>query len=400
MSQKAEHMPSLLITASNWGMFSIGILISSLGPLLVSISNSFQLKLAQIGLPVVFNSLGFFSATLVVALLWQISRTKLLLTLSSLFLSASLMGIALLRTDLIIVFLVLLFFAGFGAGLLHTSLDALFSRVSGKMRTKYLNLLHMFVSLGAFASPLLIGTLLTYGENWYLFFLLMGLFNIPLPIFFCTEKSYNKFSLTGKFVEEIKFRGQMRWKLFLSIIFGVFLYVGVESSFASWMPVFLVKVKDIHTATASFYISIFWLAMVVGRWAFSRFFHKSDLSHSLILGGSVGTLSLTLSFLSMGKILPLLFIAFTGLAFSFIYPSLLASGGTYFQSLTGFVMGILTASGFCGSMVFTWLVGLISQAMGLATGVLTISLIGVGLVSTAICMSLLAKSYRIEEKLG
>ncbi|MCD6232600.1 hypothetical protein J7K28_08290, partial [Candidatus Aerophobetes bacterium] len=69
-----------LIIISYWGMFNAGIVISFLGPLLVPISNFFQLKLAQVGFPVVFNSMGFLLATFVLAFFWRIYRARLLLT--------------------------------------------------------------------------------------------------------------------------------------------------------------------------------------------------------------------------------------------------------------------------------------------------------------------------------
>ncbi len=371
-----------LTIVSYWGMLNAGVVISFLGPLLVPISNSFQLKLAQVGFPVVFNMMGFLVATFALAFFWRVYRARLLLTFSSLFLLLSLVGIALLHTSLVFL-LILLFFVGFSAGLLHTSLDSLFSEIFGRTRAKYLNILHMFVSLGCLAGPLLVGIILTYSEKWYLVCFLMGLLNLPLSIFFWNKKLYKgaTFSRTLETFDSSRLNKPVSWRLFWPIVFAIFLYVGIESSFASWTPVFLAKARDVSTAIASYNISIFWLAMIGGRWLFSRFFYKADLSHSLIIGAAGGALSIALSFLSEERTLILLFIACSGLLFSYAYPGLLALGGNVFPNSIGFVMGILTAGGFLGSMFFPWLIGPISQAIGLTKGVFVIPLLCVGFAS-------------------
>lgn len=172
-----------LIIASYWGMFNIGMVLSFLGPLLVPISNSFQLKLAQVGLPVALNFMGVFLATFAIAFFWRTYRARPLLTFSSLFLSLSLVSIALLHDSLIVLF-ILLFFVGFSAGILHTGLDSLLSEAFGRARAKYLNILRIFVGLRCLAGPLLVGIILTYSEKWYLVCFLMGLFSLPSSIFF------------------------------------------------------------------------------------------------------------------------------------------------------------------------------------------------------------------------
>lgn len=386
-----------LTIISYWGMLNVGIVIGFLGPLLVPISKSFQLSLAQVGFPVVFNSMGFLLATFALASFWRVYRARRLLTFSSLFLLLSLLGISLLHTSLIVV-LVLLFFVGFSAGILHTGLDSLLSEAFGRMRARYLNILHIFVSLGALAGPLLVGLILTYSEKWYLVCFLMGLLSFPLPITFWNKRLYKSatFSRTREAIDNLRQNKSVNWGFFWPIVFAIFLYVGIESSFASWTPVFLVKARDVSTAIASYKISIFWLAMIGGRWLFSRFFYKVDLSRSLIIGAAGGALSIMLSFLSKERALILWFMACSGLLFSYAYPSLLALGGNVFPNSIGFVMGILTAGGFLGSMFFPWLIGPISEAIGLTKGVFVIPLLSIGLASVLLYFHhFLAKKHQL-----
>lgn len=379
------------------GMFNIGMVIGSMGPLLVPISNSFQLRLAQVGFPVVFNSMGFLLATFIMAFFWQIHKVRGLLTVSSLSLLLSLAGVALLHTSIVALF-ALLFFVGFSAGILHTGLDSLFSEIYGQRRAKYLNILHTFIGGGCFVGPLLVGVILTYSKKWYLVYFIMGLLNLPLPVFFWRKKLYESaiFSKTLEVIDNPRLNKSVSLKLFWPIIFAIFLCVGIESSFASWTSVFLVKARDASVAMASYSVSIFWLTMIGGRWFFSRFFHKTDLSYSLIIGAAGASLFIALSFLSRGKVLTLLFLACSGLSLSYSYPGLLALGANIFPHSIGFVTGILTGGGSIGSMLFPWLIGPVSQAIGLTKGVFVIPLLSIGLAAVLLYFRcLLAKERNI-----
>lgn len=95
----------------------------------------------------------------------------------------------------------------------------------------------------------------------------------------------------------------------------------------------------------------------------------------------VGALFIAFTFLSKEKNLILLFITCSGLFLSYIYPNLLALGGNIFPNSIVLVTGILTASGFAGSLFFPWLIGPVSQAMGLTKSVFAISLLSIGLTS-------------------
>lgn len=369
-----------LIAISYYGMFSAGMVISFLGPLLSPISNTFNLKLEQMAFPVVFNFSGFLLATLTVAFFWHTSRVRLLLYFSSLLLSLSLISIALFHNAFITV-LVLIFFVGFFAGLLHTGLDSFLSEFFGSLRAKNLNILHIFVSLGCLASPLLIGIILTYSKKWQIVPMLMGSFNFPLTIFFGNKKLYNKdfFVNPPKVSNIFRMDQQIRinWKIFLLINLVIFLYLGIESSLVSWTPLFLVKIRNINVAPSSYYISFFWLAMIFGRLIFSKYFFQINLTLSLIMGAVGGSLFVVLTFLVTESYLLILFIICTGLVLSHVYPNILALGGNIFPSSIGFVTGFLTSSGFVGSIFFPWFIGRISQAISLQKSMLLISFLGI-----------------------
>jgi len=386
-----------LFAISCWVMLSVGITFGSHGPLLVPISNTFQLRLGQIALPVVSHSIGFLAANILMAFFWKIRRARLLLTISALLSFLMLVSISLFRS--VGLLLTFLFFLGVAQGTMHTSVDSLFSEISGKERAKFLNWLHIFIGVGAVLGPLSVGMLLSYSEKWHLVYLMMAMVTLPLPLFFFRRSPYESITYNGE--PQISTGSSLARPttspLFWLAIIGIFTYVGLELSFASWVPVFLVKVKNISHAWASYSISIFWFALMTGRFLFGRFLYRTNLSLFLGIGALITALFTTLTF-STDSVLIGLFMAFSGLSLSWFYPSILALGGNTFPRNIGFITGSLAAGGTIGAIVFPWVIGPISEVFGLAKGVFLVPLLCLALTGIFFSYSYLLKRKRKHQK--
>jgi len=370
---------SRLFAISCWGMLSVGMTFSSLGPLLLPISDTFHFRLSQVALPVVSHSVGFFTANILVALVWKIQRARLLLAVSGLLAFLMLVSISLFPTAGLL--LTLLFFLGVAQGTMHTGLDSLFSEISGEERARFLNWLHVFIGVGAVLGPLSVGVLLNYSEKWYLVYLMMAIVTLPLPLLFFRGTLYQSIVYSGRTQTPTgdSLARPTTSPLFWLAIVGIFSYVGLELSFASWTPTFLVRVRNISYTSASYSVSIFWFALMTGRFLFGRFFHKTNLSLFLGAGALVAALFTTFTFSTDYSLLIGLFMALSGLSLSWFYPSILALGANTFPRNVGFITGALAASGTMGSIVFPWIIGPVSEALSLAKGVFLIPLLCLGL---------------------
>ncbi len=385
MSHHSGSDKRVLSIASFLSMLITGLAITSLAPLLVPISDFFHLETAQAVFPVLFNSLGFFSASIIVSFVWRIHRARSLLTFSSLFLLMSLVGIIFLHTNIEII-LVLLFFIGLSCGLLNPSISSLFSEISGSNRVKYLNLSMVFFGIGAFIGPLLVGVILNYNLPWYMIYVFLAIITLPFPLVFWRKGLYKNALFSRKkeksFIRHSKNPGTS--PLFWSITLTRLILMGMQISFSSWIPLFLTSVRGFSPALASYSIAIFWLSMIGGRLFYIRFFHNSELSRSLIIGAFGATLFATLSFLMVNWTLILLFIACSGLILSFMSPGILALGGNIFPNSIGFVTGVLMAVTGMGGILFPWLVGITSQKASIATGVFLIPVFSLGVTGILI----------------
>ncbi len=382
MSRSNRSFNFGLLAVSCWVMLCVGMVSGALGPLLVPISDTYHLSLAQVAFPVVLYSVGFFTGNLLMAVLWKVKRARLLLVLSNLF--ASLILISITLFDSFLILLVLLFLLGVAVGVVTTCLNSLFSEISGKERAGSLNWLHIFVGIGAVASPLVVGMLLEHSEKWSLVFLIIAMVSLPIPIFLLGSGLYRKIAHSEK-SEPFCSRPPTRptsSSLFWLIAVGMFIYVGLQVSFTSWTPIFLVRVKGLSPTFASYSVSIFWLSMTTGRFLFGKFFHKINLPLFLGIGSLFAVLFTCLTFSVDYPLLVVVLLVLSGLSLSSFYPNILALGANTFPRNVGFITGTLDASATIGSALFPWIIGPISEWLGFRRGILLIPVLLLGLAVT------------------
>lgn len=388
-----------LKVGSYLGMLNTGILSGAMGPLLVEISGFYQLEMAKVGLPVLFDGTGYLLGTIIISFVWKLHRARLILSLSSLALLLVLCGIVPFhhRFD---IFLALMFLLGFSFGFLSVGLDSLFSETYRENRAKYLNILHFFFGLGSFFGPLLVVAILKSRGNWFVFYLLVGLCQTPMVLLFPRKRNYQ----FNDYLEEAESIGRhteirdlLGSGIFWAIIVAMFLHLGMEVSFGAWIPLFLKNMRHMSTAMASYSVSLFWLAFLVGRGLYARLSHRIELCLSLIVGTGGAALFMGLTFLSKDTIFIFSSAACAGLLLSIVYPNFLALGAGIFPKHIGFITGTLSASGGVGYMFFPWLIGPVSQSLGLAKGVSLIPLLGFGMMGILIFLRH-SGNKRIESK--
>ncbi len=361
-----------LIAASSLTMLIVGLTSAIIGPLLVPMSESFKLNLSQTGSLVSFRFLGFFLSSVFIGLFWQRSRAGLFLVGSSFLLSLALLTIGF--WPVLPVVCVLLFAVGLSSGLVHTGVDSLLSEIYPEVRIKVLNLVHIFFGVGAFLGPIMVGTVLWFFGWWNLVYYLVGMGALVLFFLFLTQ---NLKETQSTFVQtqtgaQTNLTDLTKSVPFWLLAIGMFFYVGSEVSLSSWVPMFMVKVRDTSAVVAGYTNSVFWIALLVGRLLFIYLSDKISTSRLLALAALCATVFAIGVFSITSHILIIAFLACTGFFASGIYPTVLALGGHTFPNRIGMIIAILTAAGSLGGICFPWLVGFGSEYLGLGRGIFII----------------------------
>jgi fucose permease len=360
------------------GMLTCGILTGAIGPLLISITRFYRLDIARAGLPVVFDASGYLAGTLLVSFIWKVHRARLLLFFSSLISLAILAGI-IAAHSYFSIFLGLIFLLGFSSGFLNVGIDSLFSEIFGVHRARFLNISHIFFGLGAFSGPLLVVMSLNLTGKWYFFYVVIALIFLPLTVLYFQKRIY-AFSIdlpmrvqTGREAGVRAFAYSLPFWMILAVMFFT---LGIELAYTAWGPLYFTQIRNLSSNLASYSVSTFWLALLAGRWIFMRFFFKIDLTQSLIAASIASAVFIALSFVSETEAIVLIFATCTGLVFSIIYPNTLALGAGFYPAGVGFITGAVSASGGAGCIFFPWLMGPVSQTIGLSKSVFLIPLLG------------------------
>jgi FHS family glucose/mannose:H+ symporter-like MFS transporter len=274
----------------------------------------------------------------------------------------------------------LLFVSGLGFGLMEVATNTLLVLVGGARSVNLLNFAHLFFGIGSFIAPALATRAVEAGVSWRVPFLVAGgaaglvalgwrLVTVPA-------------SDAGQTDARPRARGAPSGTvLLLAALLGI--YVGVENGIGAWLTKYMVAVHRSTLAEAGNVLSLYWLALALGRLALSVSAHRMAETR----------LILALSVLSTGGLAAALLLAgsdrsaaagfvVAGLGFSGIFPAVISLGGRAGPHDTGAVMGVLVTGAAIGGIAIPWSMSALADRAGLTAGM-------VFYLASCACMTLL-----------
>ena len=380
----------LLIAAI--GMTLHGIILTLGGPILPSIMEGFALREARAGLLLASGSAGYLIGTLSGGFLIDRRGLKwaFLLGLGVEMLSLGLYTAALTFPVALAAGMML----GLGSGFIETTLNTLPARIPDSQAGSLMNLVHLFFSLGAFISPLIIGGLLESGWVWRTIYgvaiiptvgLCLGVLGIRFPLapdrtLLEKEENSRERCSENKKTQDTS-RTLLRQRPVILGALVLLFYVGGELGISSWVVLYLQRELHLSVGVASAGLSSFWIAMMVGRYGLSRLalrFSERDLVIGSGLGGAIscwGLLTTRQPAVAFG------WLALAGLLLAGVYPLAMASVNSRYPRFTGRVSGLLAACAASGSLLFPPLLGAVAQqtSLRMAMGLNGLWLVGVAL---------------------
>jgi fucose permease len=281
------------------------------------------------------------------------------------------------------LFLVLAIPFGLGSGAIDGGMNGLVLDLYPDGRGRALNLLHLFFSLGALASPLAIGRLVEAGAGWQTIIIGTAVAAIPLAILFAVvAMPSGRHARSGE-------PATIRVGLSLPIIalaVAIACYVASEIGVSNWLVRFL-ETASIGLATSA--LALFWGSLALGRivtaWLGDRFDHAlfaatAAFVAAVALVAAVFVPSLPASVVLFGLV---------GFAFGPVYPLIMAVGGDLYPTRSAAVSGFLSGSAIFGAIIYPPLMGFISVEAGLS-----VAMIGAAILSFACAAVLFALGRR------
>lgn len=338
---------------------SVGIGISSLGPLLPFLADHVNVSLGQISFAFTAQNLGYLLGSVGGGGLFDRYKSHKLMVLS-----LSLMVVTGLLIPLMSWFyalLFILFFFGLGVGMMDVGENLNLVWIFKARVSPYMNALHFVFGLGAFFTPLIISTVMAWtgGSLIWAIWMLVLLF---LPGFFGLLTLESPENVPA---EEGNGEGKPHHYGLIALLILVFFFaVGVQIGFGGWIFTYVSDLGIADVSAAALMTSIFWGCLTLGRLIAIPIAKK-------VTPGSMVLFNCALLVLFMGLILiwPLspgmmwVGSAGMGLATSIIFPTLLSFAKTR-MDMTGRVTGLFFLGSSLGMMALPTLFGQVFAAFG------------------------------------
>jgi fucose permease len=346
-----------LLLLFNFMLF--GVTLTIVGASIPEIIRTFGWSYTVTGIVLAAGSVGYFLSTFLCGFLMNLIGAKRVLVAGLLVEAAALFFFA--RFPSSILNLAFHFFIGFGQGAMEVVPNYEVIKIERHGESRLMSLMHSTFCIGAVLGPMAVGGFIRAGMHLNLVFRLVGLIIVgmalsvfPVPFIDDEDEAVSRKNKNRRILLD---------PLMLLFFFILLLYVGSEVGVTSWISEYFVKIHATQTADAAFLVSVLWVGIFTGRFSISvinKMLRQEQFLLVLACGSALFLLSTVLSkhFLWAG-----LFVFFTGLGFSGIYPVVMSLVGRYFRH--GIAVGFASTGGGIGSFTFPFIFSLIAEASGL-----------------------------------
>ena len=334
------------------------VLMPSVMPFITAEFKAEGLSLAMIGLLFPAGAVGGILGNLLAGLGSDIVGRRRLVWISAVLLAIALSLASLSR--LWVLFLVSYVVTSATQSSLSTGINALIADANRQARARALNILHGVYGVGAAISPLIFGYLLDRNLPWRwalggtgLIWLIYG-----AAAYYFTRGEDAAEQIAGRQKLDL---GMLRQPPFLALFAIGFIYNGVAVSLLGWVAVFMKQSAGASTLFSVSMISVFYLALTLGRFLCAFFSEPLGYARTLLILAIGITLTYPLVIFGIDSWLIVAGVFLTGLSLSGLFPTILAYGSRLYPEQSGTVSGTLSIALTLGSMIPPLWTGVIAE---------------------------------------
>lgn len=353
----------IVFTAAFLGMLLFGIVITSLGSILPSVIEKYDLDKIQAGSLAAILPAGILLGSVVFGPVVDRYSYRNLFILCTIFIIAGIEGIAF--ASRLFVLQASFFLIGFGGGAFNGGTSALVADISeerpGK-RSANLSLLGVFYGIGALGIPILMAVL---SSSWTFEIILqyIGL-TIILPLIYFASISYPP----AKQKKGIPLKsGLFLIKDKYLVILGLFLFF--ESAFegivSNWTTTFLQHKNTVTAADALYALSIYILSLTLTRVVLSSLLRRIKPLYVLLF--SIAAIFMGLVGLLLSDIWIWIVACFIllGIGSASGFPVILGYVGQRYVNLRGTAFSFVFFIAIIGNTLMNYLMGIIAEKSGI-----------------------------------
>ena len=348
-------------------MYGFGFTLTMIAPMLPRMIEEYALSLAHGG---AFMTLMNTGGVLGLVLTWLFGdriRKNILF-----FISYAMLFLGMFTTGSVHGYgplLVLFFIMGMSSRAVDTMSNALITESHPINAGRYLNMLHMSISLGSLSGPVMLRILMDHNISWQSTFRFLGGFCLIL------------FLVGWKLIRGVAYMQRERpkteagkpvWLNPTVIIAGLLIlfYTGHQIILNVWSSMFMEEVFALAPLTASLSTTLFWTGIALSRLIGSRVSTHSNARLLIRWGALLGGLTLTVAVLSRFPTLTMAGFALTGLLSGATIPILIDLVTRACPDRASQVTSTLYMFSIASSIAFPWLCGRVADSLGFRAGFL------------------------------
>ncbi len=368
-STRTEHgltprMVWVLTAGAFFAFFVFGYVDNLKGPILPVLLDDLNFSYTTGGTLLLGSYFGFLIATLATGVLADRIGNKLILLAAGVLLTVGLFLFSIGNGFWSLALGMTL--GGLGLGAIEVGGNNLIVEVHDAQRGRFLNLLGVFHGIGSFTVPVVASQLLLSDFSWRQIYQMTLVLTVMLALFFLVvryprRQSSGEGGLGFGALRKVGFtRSMMLYYLLIAV------YVAAELGIASWLVEFLQQEKGMSLARSSFYLSLFFVFIMIGRLLGSFVVERIGYLRIMLVVSVASIVSLSAGI--FGPPTLAILIPFTGLFFSIIFPTATAAVSHQHVKNTGAILGLLFAFGGLGGALGPWAMGVANDVVGVMMG--------------------------------
>jgi len=359
----AKYSFGSVFTAACLGMLLFGIVIISLGSILPSVLDKFDLNKIQAGSLAAILPAGILVGSLIFGPVVDRYSYRNLFIICTILIIAGIEGIAFASS--LFILQASFFLIGFGGGAFNGGTSALVADISeerpGK-RSANLSLLGVFYGLGALGIPVLIAVL---SSSWTFEIILkyIGL-AILLPLIYFARISYPP----AKQKQGIPLKSALmviRDNRLVLLGFFLFFESALEGIISNWSTTFLQHENTINAADALYVLSIYVLSLTLTRLVLSSLLRQIKPFHVLLFSIGIVFIGLSLLLFLHTWIWFITCFILLGIGTASGFPVILGYVGELYNNLRGTAFSFVFMIAILGNTSMNYLMGIIAEKFGI-----------------------------------
>lgn len=349
----------------------LGLVDGALGVAWPSMRDALERGISDLGLLIMFGSVGYLTASLGYGWLHRTMGTGVLLSSGSALFVLGISGIALAPSWAALTVSALV--VGVGGGLVDTGMNA---HAALAFDVGSINLLHACYGVGATLGPLVITASLISSGAWrWGYVAIAALQALSASMVWARRSRWAgaEPDLTGE-----TSGGRRRLRLW-SLLALFFVYTGVEVAAGQWSYTILSESRGMSTAAAGLWVALYWGGLTLGRFGFGLVGGRMHATRIIDVSVGVAVAGLAVFWLDpLGVGFSGLPVA--GLGLAAIFPTLVSVtpariGPLHSTSSIGYQLAAATI----GAASIPWLLGALAESRGLES-------IGSGIFASAVVL--------------